>query len=64
MVLVLEVLTRPAFCLQERPSAALHRGLASGHATQRGALKQEDGGGSFIPQWLEPLGFRCMVQAW
>lgn len=28
-VLVLEVLTRSAFCLQERPGAAMHRGLAA-----------------------------------
>ena len=28
-VLVLEVLTRSAFCLQDRPGVAMHRGLAA-----------------------------------
>lgn len=43
VALVLEVLTRPALRLQERPRAALDRCLTGGHATQKRALAWEEG---------------------
>lgn len=37
-VLVLEILTCSAFCLQERPSAGMDRGLASSYVAHRRTL--------------------------
>lgn len=61
VALVLEVLTRPALRLQERPSAILD--LTGQRATQKRALEREDGGGPFIPQRPENLRLPCLVQA-
>lgn len=38
MAFVPEVLTRPALCLQETPSAAPHRGLTAGGPTEESPL--------------------------